>query len=294
MTKDSPQSTPEAVPWYKLAMTRRWLGYIALALVFALSCVALGMWQFARLEESDIEKARIEANFDAAPVGLTTALPELDYFDPDDKWLPVTVTGTYLEDDELLVRSRPYQGSPGFEVLTPLLTEEGNVFIVDRGWIPTGAEQDAPDTVPAAPEGTVTVVARLKASEPSIPGRSATEGYVPTIELPLIAENFSDPVYTGAYGLLESEMPAPTDAPPAPALRPEVNQTPHLSYALQWILFALMGLFGLGWGIRHELRVRNADQPEEIARREKQAARRAAKPTAEDLEDQLLDAQTKS
>lgn len=283
--------TKNPVAWYKLALTRRWLGYLALTLIFALSCVALGMWQFARLEESDHEKARIEANFNAEPVPLTTALPDLDDFNPDQKWSPVAVSGEYLFDEQVLVRNRPYQGSPGFEVLTPLLTADGTVFIINRGWIPTGTNQDAPDIIPKPPSGTVEVIARLKASEPAIPGKSSSPGYVPTIELPLIAESIDFPLYTGAYGLLDSENPPPVDESPAPALRPEVNQTPHLSYALQWILFALMGLFGLGWAIRHELRIRNADQPKEQLRRERLAAKRAAKPTAEDIEDSLIDAQ---
>ena len=48
------------------------------------------------------------------------------------------VTGTYERDQELLVRNRPFNGSPGFEVLTPLRTADGSLFIVDRGWVPTG------------------------------------------------------------------------------------------------------------------------------------------------------------
>ena len=189
-------------PWLKLVFTKRWLVYLSVTVIFAIACVALGTWQFARLEEARTEIARILNNFDAEPVALTASLPSLAGFNENDKWLPVTVTGTYLVEEQLLVRGRPRDGAPGFEVLTPLRLPSGDIFIVDRGWLPTGQSQDAPDHIPTAPSGEVTVVARLKAGEPSIFGRGAIPGQVSTIELPLIAgiigeqiEPFVEPLF---------------------------------------------------------------------------------------------------
>src|SRR5690606_11043464 len=94
---------------------------------------------------------------------------------------------SYLVDDELLVRGRPLGGSPGFEQLVPFQLDDGRLFVVDRGWLPTGNAQDLPDVDPAPPAGPVTVVVRLKAGEPTIAGRSAPAGQVATIHLPTIA-----------------------------------------------------------------------------------------------------------
>lgn len=274
---------------WRFAVGRRWFGYLGLAVAFAIGCVLLSNWQFARREEALVEVNLIESNYAATPVPLASALPTLDAFDTDDKWLPVMMTGTYLVDKQLLVRNRPYNGRPGFEVLTPLRLADGTVFIVDRGWVAPGDTQDAPDAVPAPPAGTVTVVAHLKAGEPSLPGRSAPEGQIPTIELDDIAASLGIPTYTGAYGLLESEDPAPGTRPAA-AVKPEADEGPHLSYAVQWIVFALLGFGGLAYALRQEYRLLNADDPAERERAAVRRARAARKRTDADVEDELLDA----
>ena len=145
------------------------------------------------------------------PVG--DALPALDAWAEADEWLPVELTGRYLVDQQLLVRNRPYNGASGFEVLVPFELDDGRVFVVDRGWVPVGSSIEAPDAVPAPPDGDVTVVARLKPGEPTLPGRTAPEGQLATIHLPSVAELVGDDTYTGAYGLLASEDPAPASAP---------------------------------------------------------------------------------
>jgi cytochrome oxidase assembly protein ShyY1 len=279
-----------ALPWYRLAFTRRWLSYLLLTVIFAGACVGLGMWQFARRDEAQREIARVLTNFDSAPVSLATAIPDDATFDDSHKWQPVTVTGTYLVEKQLLVRSRPHQQEAGYEVLTPLLLNDGRIFVIDRGWLPAQSTQDALPRIPVPPAGTVTVVARVKAGEPSIAGRGISNGQLATIELPLIAAQLSQPTITGGYGLLSSETPAATEKPPLAALRPEVDEGPHLSYALQWMLFAAMGFFGLGWAIRNELKIKNAEQPKEQAKAARRQAKRQVQPTEEDIEDALLDA----
>jgi cytochrome oxidase assembly protein ShyY1 len=279
-----------SLPWYRLAFTKRWLGYLLLTVIFAGACVGLGMWQFARRDEAQREIVRVLANYDSAPVSLNTAVPDANTFDESHKWQPVSVTGTYLTSAQLLVRSRPRQQQAGYEVLTPLLMTDGRVFIIDRGWLPVSSNQDAVPRIPQPPAGVVTVTARLKAGEPSIAGRGVSNGQLATIELPLIASLLNQQVITGAYGLLATEAPGPPEQAPLPALRPEVDEGPHLSYALQWLLFALMGFCGLGWAIRNEMKIRNADLPAEQAKAVARAQARRERPTEEDIEDALLDA----
>jgi cytochrome oxidase assembly protein ShyY1 len=133
------------------------------------------------------------------------------------------------------------------------------------------------------------VIARVKAGEPSIAGRAISNGQLATIELPLVASQLNLPTITGAYGLIAAENPPPLEKAPLAALRPEVDEGPHLSYALQWLLFAVMGFFGLGWAIRNELKVRNAEQPAEKAKAALRAEQRRERPTEEDIEDALID-----
>ena len=275
---------------WRFALTWHWARYFALAVVFALVCVGLCLWQLDRRDTALAELERIDNNYSADPVALDEVLPELDSFELSQKWTPVTMTGTYLSDDELLVRNRPYNSGPGFEVLTPLLLADGSVFVVDRGGLPTGREQDAPDVVPAAPMGEVTVTARLKPGEPTLPGRSAPEGQIATIQLDDIAAMLDAPTYTGAYGLLMTEDPAPADRPLA-ATKPARDEGPHLSYAFQWLVFALFGFFGVGYGLRQEYRRINEDDPDEMERAEARRVKDAARTrTDAEVEDELIDA----
>lgn len=275
---------------WSFAFSRRWLGYLGVAVAFAVVCVLLSNWQLARLEEKRIENSRVIENFDSAPVPLADVLADTHTWNDDDTWTPVRMTGSYLANDEVLVRNRPRNGQPGFEVLTPLRLSDGSVFIVDRGWLPTGNAQDLPDAIPSPPTGEVTVTVRLKPGEPALQGRSAADGQIATVELAQFSERFDTPVYTAAYGLMEAEEPAPADARPLPAFKPELDEGSHLSYAFQWLVFALLGFAFLSYAVREEYRHRNADDPAEQARAAERERKRAAKRTDSDVEDDILDA----
>lgn len=263
----------------------RWAGYVAVAIVFAIACGFLSNWQFARGAERTAQLELVEANYDADPVPLADLIGSDGELDAGDTWHPVVLTGEYLAGEQLLVRNRAHGGTSAFEVLVPLRTDDGRVFIVNRGWVPPGADQPEPDEIPAAPAGEVTVVARLQPGEPAPrSGRSAPAGQVPTIDLDAIAGTIGEPAtVTGAYGLLVSEDPEPATRPSAPR-PPSEDPGPHLSYAIQWILFAVMGFAFIWYMIRTELRHRKEDAAERAAA----ASRRRDRDMEE--EDALIDA----
>jgi cytochrome oxidase assembly protein ShyY1 len=262
---------------------RRWGGYLAVVVVFAIACGLLSWWQWARRAEAVAEIERVEVNYDATPVPVAEVLPELDAWSDDDEWQPVELTGRYLVDQQLLVRNRPYNGSSGFEVLVPFELTDGRIFVIDRGWVPIGSSIEVPDAVPAPPDGELTVVARLKPGEPTLLGRTAPAGQLATIHLPSVAELVGEDTYIGAYGLLASEDPAPAERP-APAIRPEADEGPHLSYALQWIAFGILAFIALIWAFRRERRIAALPAEEQAAAREPK--RRSADA---DYEDAALD-----
>ena len=275
-------ATTEHVP---VTGWRRWGAYLALTVVFALACGLLSWWQWARRAEAVDEIQRVEQNYDAPPRAVDEVLPELDSWRADDEWTPVLLQGEYLVDEQFLVRNRVRGGKPGFVQLVPLRLADGTVFIVDRGWLPVGDAADAaPDHVPTPPEGEVTVVARLRPAEPELLGRTTPEGQVASIDVLGIVTSLDADGYTGTYGVLASEDP-PVDDMPYPAVRPEEDEGPHLSYALQWIAFGILAFVGLFWAWRRELRI--AALPAE-----EQAEARAPKRRHEDsdAEDAILDA----
>ena len=255
------------VSMQSLPRAGRWAIYISLAVLFAIACVFLSNWQFSRNEQRSEQLALIAANYDAEPVALGDLIPPGEALDPGDQWHPVQLTGTYLNDQQLLARNRPHGGTAAFEVLVPFRLEDGRVILVDRGWVPPGEHQPDPDVVPAAPAGEVSVIVRLRPGE-QVPnaGRSAPDGQVPTINLALVADALEPDagaaLEQSAYGVMVSEDPAPATAPEA-LESPSDDHGPHLSYAIQWILFAIMGFVFIGYVIRTERRHRREDAEDE-------------------------------
>ena len=277
----------------------RWTAYIAVAVVFAVACAFLANWQFTRNAQRSAQLALVEQNYDAPPVSLDELIPAGGEFDPADEWHPVALTGVYLADDQLLVRGRAHGGSAAYEVLVPFELENGRVLLVDRGWVAPGEKQNEPDVVPAPPQGAATVIVRLRPGEPlPASGRSAPEGQVPTIHLPTVAATIDpaagEALELSAYGLMDSEDPAPATRP-EPLEAPSADPGPHLSYAIQWILFAIMGFVFIGYIIRTE-RAHRREEAEDAALGEEAASPRdpAAKRRSRDRDAEAEDALVES
>ncbi|WP_423924083.1 SURF1 family protein [Frigoribacterium sp. 2-23] len=277
---------------WRFALSKKWLGYLGVAVVFAIVCAFLAHWQWTRHEEKMAVVAQLEQRYDATPIPLDDALPTLASYDSALEWQPVTMTGRYLADETMLVRNRPFNGQPGFEVLVPLQTTSGDVFVVDRGWLPTGNAQDAPDAIPPAPSGEVTVTARIKPGEPRLNDRTDIAGtnQIATIQLADIQKRLDRPTYTAAYGLVMGEDPAPAVAP-APSVEPQIDEGLNLSYFIQWLMFGLGAFAFLFYVIRQEHRNQNADDDEKREHADERARKRAARPRADhEIEDEILDA----
>jgi hypothetical protein len=87
-----------------------------------------------------------------------------------------------------------------------------------------------------------------------------------------------------------TEDPAPAERPLA-AAKPVRDEGPHLSYAFQWLVFALFGFFGLGYGLRQEYRRVNEEDPDEIERAEARRVKDSTRArTDAEIEDELIDA----
>ena len=275
---------------WRFVLSRQWAGYLALTVIFAIVCCALGTWQLNRRAEALAEVARIDANYDADPVPVAEALPDLAAFDVDQRWQVVALTGEFLVDDEVVVRNRPFGGSSGFEVITPFRLDDGTVFMVDRGWIAQNS-QGRPSEAAPAPTGQVEVTARLKAGEDLIAGRTTTGVELATIDLDELAERVDGPAYTGAYGVLV-QSGADVDEPPLAAARPIRDEGPHLSYALQWYVFALLGFIGLAWAANQERKgvaEASAGGSTKPAPREPRRPKREKRDDDADVEDGILD-----
>ena len=219
-----------------------WVRAALFAALLSAACVLLGRWQWGRHEAKVTRADRIQRNYDAPPVPLASVVPDPAAPLPaDSEWRQVRLQGSYLADRTVLVRNRPLDKTYGYEVVVPFKPADGGpVLLVDRGWIPNGASGARPDTVPAPPAGAVTVVARLRPTEPSL-DRSAPAGQQQSIDVPGITSTLGTPAVARAYGVIAAEDPAPASAPRA-LERPDGDLGSHLAYAVQWWAGAVTAL----------------------------------------------------
>lgn len=251
---------------YRFLLSRHWLGMLALALAVAAACVLLGRWQLHRLEHKRAVNHLVSSNTAAAPVAAS-ALLRVDHGPgPGRLWRRVVATGHYDTGHTLLVRNRPLEGAFGYYVLVPFVTDQGPALLVNRGWVEYGENASTPPKVPAAPSGTVTVTALVRATEPRSTTGTPPPGQVTRIDVSEIRKALPYPVY-GGFGQLARERPAPRHAPAKLPL-PELSEGPHLAYMVQWWLFAVTALGAYVVFARREAADRDAaagEQPKVVS-----------------------------
>ena len=229
-----------------LALLRqpRWVGLAAVTLAMCVLFWWLGTWQWGRHVDRSARNDAIEAAVNDEPAPLTSVVPEPNILNDEAVYRPVTATGTYLADAQLLQRNP--LGRSGFDVVTPLSLSSGGTLLVDRGWISsssTDTNTAAADVTP--PTGQVDVTVRLRGPQESS-GREPPPGQVYDIIPAQLADGLPAPVYT-AYGELLEQDPAPD--PDLELAGPiDTGIGIHLFYAIQWWLFigiAIVGYFTL-------------------------------------------------
>ncbi len=242
----------------RFLLTPRWMALFALVLLVAAVCVRLGIWQLDRLEQRRALNDQVRSGLAAPPV----TLPALTDGSSDPQALAyrrVEVTGTYDVERELLLYGRALEGRPGHHVLTPLLTGDGTAILVDRGWVPV--EMDAPPVAAAAPpSGKVTVTGFLLPVDQDDAGvvDRDPQGRPLTVrhDVPAALE---DALGYALWPLpLQLQEQSPPQPSPLPAVvgPPELDEGPHLSYAVQWFTFATIALAGFAVLVRREIRDR--------------------------------------
>lgn len=240
----------------------RWLLYLVLAVVFAVITALLGLWQWERHQDRVERRAVVEANYFAAPRPLVEVLPRGQTLPPGDEWTRVSVSGVYEPADQHLVRNRPHQRVFGYEVLVPLVLDDGQVLAVNRGWVQNAPTAMELPEVPAAPQGRVEVLGWLRPSEPDL-GRDLPAGQLASVDLPRMSEAIQEPL-AGAYLVLESEAPPPPERPAA-LDPPDTSLRSHFAYALQWWLTVPVGLLLVLVMARREAQERSGADPARAA-----------------------------
>ena len=228
-----------------IVWSKRLAKLLAVASVVAITCVALGIWQIARLHQKQQFNAAVRAGLAAPPASIATLLP--DGVDPDAvRYRQARATGTYDTDHGFVLYGRTQDGQAGNHLLTPLLMGDGRAILVDRGWVPLEIDQPtAPEAAP--PSGEVNVEGVLFSSEGDPPGAVGPGGPVETtlsrVDLETIQAQLPYAI-APSYLVLQRQTPAQPDGLPEPSPLPELSEGPHLSYAIQWFTFAVIAVGG--------------------------------------------------
>jgi cytochrome oxidase assembly protein ShyY1 len=235
------------VPRRRLPLSPAWIAGHLLVLVVAGVCVNLGLWQLGRLHDRRTENARIKSRI-GAPAPLpesgwsgsgsgAAAADELAYWG-------VSVSGTYDTAHDVLVRYRSHEGLPGYEVVTPLVTDDGGAVLVDRGWVPLDLGEHWPAPSASAPTGTVTVTGWLTPPHSSRVAPVAPAGGKPAFVSDVDPAQLRPLLPYGRLYALAIAADGTDTRFPAPVGLPDLSEGPHLSYAFQWFSFAAIGLIG--------------------------------------------------
>ena len=224
----SPQKAKEPLALFKSLI----------ALLLVIFCLWGSQWQYHRGVDRHARNAVIEERIAQSPIALTSVTGTL----ADYEWQPVSTSGSFNKEKQILLRNRYNDGKYGYEVLTLFTSTEKKNFWVDRGWVQAGATATTPPFLTPLPEGEVTINGRLRldSSLPrgsffALPGKG--EGLVSELnaQSQLNTEKFYIDLLSGSQASLTPEFPAQL---------PELSDGPHMAYALQWIFFGGLVIYG--------------------------------------------------
>lgn len=225
-----------------LLRSRRWIAFTLLVVIAIVGFGLLSRWQWQRADEERGKREAIAAQAALTPVPLDRAL------DDPTPWTPVRITGTYAADATVLVRQRPLEGRNGFWVMSALDTDLGRVW-VNRGWIPATGAATGIVPAPDAPDGPIDLVGRLRPADGG--GRpepaDLPRGQVTSVQPASLGADVTD-----YYIEATASLPADLGVTPLPAPTPDEAQ--NISYAVQWLIFAVIAITGWWYFLRREAR----------------------------------------
>ncbi|MGH6855400.1 MAG: SURF1 family protein [Aestuariivirga sp.] len=136
-----------------MSQRRIWPFVTTAALGFLILC-GLGIWQVQRLAYKEALLAEIDARGLAEPVDLSEAVKRLEA-GKNIEFLKISARGQFLHGSEKRLFG-VFNGAPAWEVVTPMVTADQTLLLVDRGFVPDNVR------IERAPEGDVAVTGLLR------------------------------------------------------------------------------------------------------------------------------------
>ena len=209
---------------------------VALALIIL--CVWAAQWQYQRGVDRHARNTIIEERIARDAIDLSS----IDSVLANNEWQSINTSGQFDQSRQILLRNRYSEGKYGYEVLTLFTTATGQKFWVDRGWVQAGATATTPPEVSVVPQGEVSITGRFRLDS-SLPRGSFFA--LPGSGQDLVSElNAQSQLDTESFyiDLLSGSEPSLT--PDSPAQLPSLSDGPHMAYALQWLIFGGLVIYG--------------------------------------------------
>ena len=208
------------------------------ALLLILGCLWASQWQFQRGIDRQDRNSLIESALQEPSLNLSDLNSDFEKYE----WRSVNANGTFDSKNQILLKNRYFEGVYGYEVLTRFTTNDGRSLWIDRGWVKAGKDAKTAPIVSAVPDGVVSISARLRLDR-SLPQGAffalPTSGSGMISKLNAQADSDSEGFYLDLLSGSEISL-----TPTVPAQVPELSDGPHLAYALQWIFFAGLIVYG--------------------------------------------------
>lgn len=210
---------------------------IALSLIIL--CAWASQWQYQRGVDRHQRNTLIASNAILPAVNFEISKKSIKSLE----WRRVEYRGTFDSKNQILLRNKYNEGKYGFNLLTLFRDVEGKTFWVNRGWIAPGSTAKTAPELPPTPSDEVKILGRLRLDN-SLPQGSFFA--MPSSGTSLVAKwnaqtstNSSEIFYVD---LIRASIPILT--PAVPVELPELSDGPHMAYALQWLFFAGLIIYG--------------------------------------------------
>ena len=233
---------------YKFLVRPKWIAIHLLVIALVVVMVNLGKWQLNRHNERKEFNATLVQRFDAPIRPLDELFPNAK---PQDiEWMPTAVTGTYLQGEDISLVNVSQNGIAGYDAISPMLLSDGKIVLVNRGFLPLAS------AFPAAPSGEVSLLGRIRASSERRTGAVSDPATgelteVQRIDIDRLQQQIDGELVPVYVQLLKS---TPAEAPTLSTIvDPEFGNGPHLSYTVQWLVFALCAVGGWIALVRREM-----------------------------------------
>jgi surfeit locus 1 family protein len=233
---------------------RRAVALILGVLLFA-GFTGLGVWQLERLAWKRALIARVDARVNAAALPPPGPAAWAGVSAARDEYRHVRIAGVFENDKETLVQAVTVVG-PGFWVMTPLRTDDGQVVVVNRGFVPTEKAAQA-TRLSGLTTGRTTVTGLLRISEPHggfLRANQPAAGRWYSRDVAAIARARGLP--QAAPYFIDADASLNAGGWPRGGLTVIRFRNSHLSYALTWFgLAAMVALWG-AWPLLEAARSR--------------------------------------